>query len=98
MEYVEGTALDRYLSQSGPLPVEEIIGLGIQIANGLAAAHARGLVHRDIKPANILLAGVNRRVKITDFGLARPVEDGTLCAAASSAARWITWPRNKPWA
>jgi eukaryotic-like serine/threonine-protein kinase len=63
----------------GPLEVKEILRIGQQIACGLAAAHAQGVVHRDIKPANILLddtpsqggAAQGERVKITDFGLAR---------------------------
>ena len=50
----------------------------MQAATGLAAAHAQGLVHRDIKPSNILLENGVERVKITDFGLARAVDDASL--------------------
>ena len=50
----------------------------MQAASGLAAAHAQGLVHRDIKPSNILLENCVERVKITDFGLARAVDDASL--------------------
>ena len=50
----------------------------MQAAAGLAAAHAQGLVHRDIKPSNILLENCVERVKITDFGLARAVDDASL--------------------
>src|SRR5712692_8182360 len=60
------------------MKVEEIIRIGQEIADGLAAAHRHGLVHRDIKPANILLEGGAERVKITDFGLARAVDDARL--------------------
>ena len=49
----------------------EVLRIGMQVAAGLAAAHAQGLTHRDIKPANILLENSVQRVKITDFGLAR---------------------------
>src|SRR5262249_27518964 len=64
--------------RAGPLPVQEILRLGIGIADGLAAAHRHGLIHRDIKPANILLENCVERVKITDFGLARAADDASL--------------------
>ena len=57
--------------------MKEILRIGIQIAAGLTAAHAQGLVHRDIKPANILLENGVERVLITDFGLARAVDDAS---------------------
>ena len=59
------------LDASGPLDAAEVLRIGRQIADGLAAAHAMGLIHRDIKPSNILLEGGADHVKITDFGLAR---------------------------
>lgn len=57
MEYVEGGALDRLVQEHGPLEWTTVAQLGIQIASGLAAAHAQGLIHRDIKPSNILVSG-----------------------------------------
>jgi serine/threonine-protein kinase len=56
----------------------EVLRIGTQIATGLAAAHAQGVIHRDIKPANILLENGIERVRITDFGLARAVDDVTM--------------------
>jgi serine/threonine protein kinase/WD40 repeat protein len=79
MEYIPGETLEKKLNEHGPLDVPEVLRLGWQMASGLAAAHARGLIHRDIKPANILLeGGPDDRVKITDFGLARAVDDASL--------------------
>ena len=78
MPYVRGTSLQKRLDQEGPLSLQEILRIGSQIAAGLAAAHAQGLVHRDIKPANILLEEGVERVTITDFGLARAVDDATI--------------------
>jgi WD40 repeat protein len=78
MEYVSGISLQERLDRKGPLELKEILRLGIQIAAGLAAAHAQGLIHRDIKPANILLENGVERVKLTDFGLARAADDASL--------------------
>ena len=78
MPYVRGPSLERRLRSNGPLALEEILRVGMQVAAGLAAAHAQGLVHRDIKPANILLEEGVERVKITDFGLARAADDASL--------------------
>jgi serine/threonine protein kinase len=78
MQYVDGTSLQERLDRSGPLPLAEILRIGMQTASGLAAAHAQGLVHRDVKPANILLENGVERVKLTDFGLARAADDASL--------------------
>jgi serine/threonine-protein kinase len=75
MPYVAGVSLQKRLDDEGPLPLTAVLRIGRQIAAGLAAAHAQGLVHRDIKPANILLERGVERVTITDFGLARAVDD-----------------------
>lgn len=71
-------SLQQRLDRSGPLDVKDILRIGMQAASGLAAAHAQGLVHRDVKPANILLETTVDRVMLTDFGLARAVDDATL--------------------
>ncbi len=75
MAFVDGPTLQQRIDREGPLPLAEVLRIGKQIASGLAAAHAQGLVHRDVKPANILLENGVERVKITDFGLARAVDD-----------------------
>ncbi len=75
MEFVQGTTLAEKLASQGALSVKEILRIGAQMAEGLAAAHAQGLAHRDIKPPNILLENGVERVKVTDFGLAKAVHD-----------------------
>ena len=75
MELLEGESLESRLNREGKLPLAEVLRIGCEIAEGLAAAHVRGLIHRDIKPANIWLeSGPGGKVKILDFGLARPME------------------------
>jgi ABC-type branched-subunit amino acid transport system substrate-binding protein len=77
MEFLLGEPLDKRLAREGRLPVAEILRIGQQLAAGLSAAHERGLIHRDVKPANIWLEASTGRVKILDFGLARPAADST---------------------
>jgi serine/threonine protein kinase len=75
MQLLRGETLeDRLERVGGRLPLPEVLRVGREIAEGLAAAHARGLVHRDIKPANVWLEEGRRRVRILDFGLARGTE------------------------
>ncbi|MGO9467583.1 MAG: protein kinase domain-containing protein [Isosphaeraceae bacterium] len=83
MQLVVGQSLQEKINRSGLLGLEKILRIGMQIASGLAAAHAQGLVHRDIKPANILLENGIERVKITDFGLARAIDDASLTASGT---------------
>jgi hypothetical protein len=78
MQFIDGVSLRAKLDEGGPFGLMEILRIGLQTAAGLAAAHRQGLVHRDIKPANILLENGVERVKLTDFGLARAVDDASL--------------------
>lgn len=71
MELLEGESLDDRLHRERTLPVAEVVRIGRQVAEGLAAAHARALIHRDIKPGNVWLEGPHGKVKLLDFGLAR---------------------------
>jgi formylglycine-generating enzyme required for sulfatase activity len=71
MQFLEGEPLDERVKREPRLTVAEAVRIGREVAEGLAAAHEKGLVHRDIKPANIWLEGKKGRVKILDFGLAR---------------------------
>ncbi len=70
MQYVEGENLAKLLKK-GKLPLEQAIDIGIQLSEGLSAAHKKGIVHRDIKPSNIVISK-DGYVKILDFGLAKP--------------------------
>jgi Serine/threonine protein kinase len=83
MEYIEGKTLADHLAKKGALPLQVCTALGILIARALAYSHGkeyvlygksyRGLIHRDLKPSNIMI-GSDCRVKLMDFGIARPVE------------------------
>lgn len=77
-QYSRGTTLQKRIQDQGSLELKEILRIGMQTARGLAAAHAQGLVHRDVKPSNILLDGTVERALLTDFGLARAVDDASI--------------------
>jgi serine/threonine-protein kinase len=74
MEYLQGSALDAYLTQSGLLPLQEVFRISDELLDALAAAHEAGVIHRDLKPNNLFLVrqpGGGSYVKVLDFGLAK---------------------------
>lgn len=76
MEYCEGGSLEELLGRRGALSPEEVARLGGEMLDGIAAAHAKGVVHRDLKPSNLLL-GADGRLKVADFGIARTLDRDT---------------------
>jgi serine/threonine-protein kinase len=72
--FIEGPSLREKLAKEGELPVAEAVRILRDVADALAAAHARGVVHRDIKPENVLLSG--RHAVVADFGVAKAVSEG----------------------
>jgi eukaryotic-like serine/threonine-protein kinase len=92
LEYLEGENLARRIEQ-GPMPTQELLRVGIEIADALDKAHRQGLVHRDLKPGNIMLT--KSGAKLLDFGLAKTVETQRAAEAitevsTASASRPIT--------
>ena len=83
MEYVEGTTLEARVA-SGPVPVDEVVAIGLQVADGLDAAHAKHIVHRDLKSANVVLTP-RGDVKILDFGIAKRVLDAVSPSGTTQA-------------
>ncbi len=75
MEFIEGTDLKHALRERGPLPKDEVCDIAIQIAEGLAAIHAAGIVHRDLKTPNIMI-DLQGRVRLMDFGIAKRFAGG----------------------
>lgn len=80
MELVEGITLKSYITKKGHLEVKEAIGIAIQVASGIEAAHEQHIIHRDIKPQNMLIS-MDGKVKVADFGIARAVSSQTMNAA-----------------
>ncbi|WP_433027254.1 serine/threonine-protein kinase [Actinomycetospora sp. CA-053990] len=84
MEYLPSRSLAEALVADGPLDPERVAHIGRQVADALAAAHEAGMVHRDIKPGNVLLAD-DGLAKVTDFGIARAVDDVTITSTGMMA-------------
>src|SRR5205085_8734483 len=76
MPLLKGQTLAAALKANPRPPVPDVLRVGREVAEGLAAAHDKHLVHRDVKPGNVWLEGARRRVKILDFGLARSAGEG----------------------
>jgi serine/threonine-protein kinase len=84
MELVEGGSLEDQLQERGQLPWEQVIAYGQEMCAALAYLHQHGVVHRDIKPANFLIDG-NKRLKLSDFGLASVVAARRITTAGKTA-------------
>ncbi|MEV4316574.1 serine/threonine-protein kinase [Actinocrispum sp. NPDC049592] len=82
MEYLPSRSLSGLLADRGTLTPQEAAQIGEQVATALTAAHAAGIVHRDVKPGNILIDDTGQ-VKITDFGISRAVDDGTITQSSA---------------
>ena len=89
MELIEGITLKSYILKKGHLGVKETIGIAIQVAQGLAAAHDQHIVHRDIKPQNMIISR-DGKVKVADFGIARAVSSQTIGVNAVGSVHYIS--------
>lgn len=89
MELIEGVTLKNYIAKRGRLEVKEAVGISIQVAQGIAAAHDRNIIHRDIKPQNMIISR-DGKVKVADFGIARAATAQTLSSAAMGSVHYIS--------
>ncbi len=88
-ELVEGITLKKYIEKKGKLEIRESIGIAMQIAQGMEAAHERKIVHRDIKPQNIMISK-DGKVKVTDFGIAKATSGHTINSATMGSVHYIS--------
>lgn len=88
-ELVEGITLKKYIEKKGKLEIRESIGIAMQIAQGMEAAHERKIVHRDIKPQNIMISK-DGKVKVTDFGIAKATSSQTINSATMGSVHYIS--------
>ena len=89
MELIDGITLKNYIQKKGQLETREAIGISIQVAQGIEAAHAQHIIHRDIKPQNMIIA-MDGTVKVADFGIARAVSAQTMNAQAVGSVHYIS--------
>lgn len=89
MEFVDGITLKKYIENKGKLTVREAVGISLQIANGLEAAHTNHIIHRDIKPQNILISK-DGTAKVSDFGIAKAASSNTITANAMGSVHYIS--------
>ena len=89
MELVEGITLKSYITKKGHLDVKEAIGIAIQVAQGIEAAHEQHIIHRDIKPQNMLIS-MDGKVKVADFGIARAVSSQTMNSTVVGSVHYIS--------
>lgn len=82
MELIEGITLKNYIEKKELLDSKEAIGIAIQVAQGIAAAHEQHIIHRDIKPQNMIISK-DGKVKVADFGIARAVSSQTVNSSAA---------------
>ena len=89
MELVEGITLKKYIEKKRRLEPKETIGITIQVAQGIEAAHSQHIVHRDIKPQNIIISREGK-VKVTDFGIAKAASSQTISSNAMGSVHYIS--------
>ena len=89
MELVEGITLKRFIEKKGKLEVKEAVGIAIQIAQGMEAAHDNHIIHRDIKPQNIIISR-DGKVKVTDFGIAKATTSNTITSNAMGSVHYLS--------
>ena len=89
MELVEGITLKTYIAKKGKLEIRETIGIAMQVAQGIEAAHEQHIIHRDIKPQNIIISR-DGKVKVTDFGIAKAATSETVTSNTMGSVHYIS--------